>query len=355
MANDGTYPAAALVQGTNGKFYGTTQYGGTSGTGTVFEFDSSTETTLHNFNDGSVAGDGSNPSAALIQGIRREFLRHTQNGGSAFLGTVFEITPSGSVTIIHNFGDGTVQNDGANPAGSLYQGHEREFLRHDAQRRNELRLRHGVCHRGHAIDDARSGLHRRGPTGRDPSTRRSALIPRWDFGVLASADGANASVVTPSLVGPPPTGGSSITKDTSATSWTISGTENPLLPNYLTFNTTTGAITGVPLTAGTYTVIITPRNSVGAGDPETVTLYIDVPPMINSPAVAGGSLNTYFSYQTTATAAPSSFGAIGLPRGFRSIPTPASSRARHPAAAPIPSPPRPRTMPAPARNKLCSP
>ena len=33
---DGSLPYAGLVQGSDGNFYGTTEYGGTSGTGTVF-------------------------------------------------------------------------------------------------------------------------------------------------------------------------------------------------------------------------------------------------------------------------------------------------------------------------------
>ena len=34
---DGDYPAAALIHGKNGSLYGTTEYGGTSDSGTVFE------------------------------------------------------------------------------------------------------------------------------------------------------------------------------------------------------------------------------------------------------------------------------------------------------------------------------
>ena len=44
--NDGAIPTAALVQGSDGNFYGTTSNGGTNGAGTVFEISSNGALTL---------------------------------------------------------------------------------------------------------------------------------------------------------------------------------------------------------------------------------------------------------------------------------------------------------------------
>jgi len=64
--NNGASPKAALVQRTDGKFYGTTYSGGASGLGTVFSMTpSGTLTTMVSFND----KNGAYPSAALVEGV----------------------------------------------------------------------------------------------------------------------------------------------------------------------------------------------------------------------------------------------------------------------------------------------
>jgi uncharacterized repeat protein (TIGR03803 family) len=61
---DGGQPFAGLVQATNGNLYGTTAGGGANGNGTVFEITpSGTLTTLHSFH----RTDGSTPTGALVQ------------------------------------------------------------------------------------------------------------------------------------------------------------------------------------------------------------------------------------------------------------------------------------------------
>ena len=73
--SDGSYPNAALVQGTDGNFYGTTYKGGGctypfSDCGTVFKITpAGVLTTLHNF----TFSDGKNPNAALVQGTDGNF------------------------------------------------------------------------------------------------------------------------------------------------------------------------------------------------------------------------------------------------------------------------------------------
>jgi uncharacterized repeat protein (TIGR03803 family) len=121
---DGSDPQAALVQGTNGDFYGTTYYGGANGWGTVFKITpSGALTTLHSFD----ITDGSQIIAGLVQGTHGDFYGTTVEGGpsdcSGGCGTIFKITPSGTLTTVHSF-DGT---DGSNPQAALVQGTSGDF------------------------------------------------------------------------------------------------------------------------------------------------------------------------------------------------------------------------------------
>src|SRR5437870_474959 len=80
-------PDAALIQGSDGNFYGTTEYGGTAGSGTVFKMDASgAVTTLHSF----AGSDGTLPFAVLIQGSDGNFYGTTYGGGANNDGTAFK-------------------------------------------------------------------------------------------------------------------------------------------------------------------------------------------------------------------------------------------------------------------------
>ena len=123
-AGDGTYPFAALIQGIDGNFYGTTQSGGPSGHGTVFKITSAgTETVLHSFVGGTT--DGSAPYAALVQGTDGNFYGTTSAGGTSNNGTAFKIAPGGLESVIHSFAGGTV--DGSSPQAALIQGRDGNF------------------------------------------------------------------------------------------------------------------------------------------------------------------------------------------------------------------------------------
>jgi uncharacterized repeat protein (TIGR03803 family) len=109
---DGGIPYAGLVLGTDGSFYGTTLEGGPKDGGTIFKITSSgTLTTLYTFCAESECADGVFPSGGLVQGADGNFYGTTENGGGSNAcndgcGTVFKITPSGSLTTLHSF-DGT--------------------------------------------------------------------------------------------------------------------------------------------------------------------------------------------------------------------------------------------------------
>ena len=118
-SNDGANPYATVIQGSDGNFYGTTTNGGTSGLGTVFMLTpSGTETVLYSFVGGS--SDGAHPQAGLIQGSDGNFYGATYLGGASNLGTVFELRPSGTETVLHSFAGGS--GDGANEWANLVQG-----------------------------------------------------------------------------------------------------------------------------------------------------------------------------------------------------------------------------------------
>ena len=113
---DGAYPEAALVEGSDGKLYGTTVEGGASGNGTVFRVGrlGGGFATLHSF----ASTDGSRPGAGLVQASDGNFYGTTWRGGSNGCGTLFRITPAGTLTTLYNFNCTT---DGGHPYGGLVQ------------------------------------------------------------------------------------------------------------------------------------------------------------------------------------------------------------------------------------------
>lgn len=115
---DSTYRSgsfAALIQATDGNFYGTTSSGGTSDKGTIFRVaDDGTFATLHNFS----GTDGNDPESNLIQASDGNFYGTTVQGGASDAGTVFRLTPSGVFTTLYSFTGG---NDGAAPYAGLIQ------------------------------------------------------------------------------------------------------------------------------------------------------------------------------------------------------------------------------------------
>jgi uncharacterized repeat protein (TIGR03803 family) len=127
---DGAVPYAGLVQGTDGNFYGTTAYGGMSctdsayGCGTVFQLTpAGVLTTLHSF--AGSPGDGTQPQGALVEGTDGNFYGTTYLGGSSGSGTFFQITPAGTLTELHFFV--AQSTDGAYPSGGLMLGSDGNF------------------------------------------------------------------------------------------------------------------------------------------------------------------------------------------------------------------------------------
>ncbi|HTW74866.1 MAG TPA: choice-of-anchor tandem repeat GloVer-containing protein, partial [Steroidobacteraceae bacterium] len=130
--SDGANPEGTLIQGSDGNFYGTTDAGGSSanctgGCGTIFEFSpsSGTETVLYSFGK---SGDGTSPTG-LILGSDGNFYGTTVYGGSSAnctsgCGPIFEFSPSsGTETVLYSF----TGSNGANPQWGLVQGSDGNF------------------------------------------------------------------------------------------------------------------------------------------------------------------------------------------------------------------------------------
>ena len=118
--NSEVYPVGALLQGNDGNFYGVTEFGGNTGNGTIFRLTSAGNlVTMVAFN----GADGTMPEGGLIQGNDGNFYGTTRFGGAANEGTIFRMTPAGSLTTLVSF----TGPNGAQPTGSLVQGADGNF------------------------------------------------------------------------------------------------------------------------------------------------------------------------------------------------------------------------------------
>jgi uncharacterized repeat protein (TIGR03803 family) len=141
---DGDLPPAGLIQAANGDFYGVLGYGGhvdpdfcPEGCGTIFKITRGGElTTLYRFCSQANCVDGGSPLGPLIQASNGDFYGTTENGGPnanclamGFLGcgTIFKITPGGTLTTLYTFCSQSNCADGAFPRAALIQASDGNF------------------------------------------------------------------------------------------------------------------------------------------------------------------------------------------------------------------------------------
>ena len=100
---DGKFPLGSLLLANDGNLYGTTNQGGAMNYGTVFKFARGALTTLYSFCSQTNCSDGYFPDAGLLQAMNGNFYGTTSGGGTVGFGTIFEITHSGKLTTRYNF------------------------------------------------------------------------------------------------------------------------------------------------------------------------------------------------------------------------------------------------------------
>lgn len=123
---DGQTPMG-VIQGTNGRFYGTTSSEGPYGGGTVFEITGSGEfKTMYGFCARPSCADGNGPSR-LIQGSDGQLYGTTSNGGAYFAGAIFKITLSGQEETLYSFCAQPNCTDGNFPLAGLVQATDGKF------------------------------------------------------------------------------------------------------------------------------------------------------------------------------------------------------------------------------------
>jgi uncharacterized repeat protein (TIGR03803 family) len=124
---DGYWPYGGLIQGPGTNLYGTTYKGGAHGFGTVFEITTTSGrptyplTTLYSF---SGASDGSYPTGNLTLDAQGNIHGTTTGGGANGVGTVFEISPNGTLILVTSLGgsNGSGGNGGLQGNKGTYYG-----------------------------------------------------------------------------------------------------------------------------------------------------------------------------------------------------------------------------------------
>jgi uncharacterized repeat protein (TIGR03803 family) len=97
VSPDGAGPVGNVILDAQGNLYGTTTGGGAAGSGTVFELSPNgaggwNESVLYSFQGGS---DGSGPQGGLVFDAAGNLYSTTEFGGASDQGTVFQLTPIG--------------------------------------------------------------------------------------------------------------------------------------------------------------------------------------------------------------------------------------------------------------------
>ena len=116
-------PYAGLVLATDGWFYGTTAQGGANTWGTIFKMSSKgTLRPLYSFCAQPNCSDGVFPLFGLVQASNGNFYGTTPASAAVRNpGTIFQITPGGKLTTLYTFCAQTGCPDGEGPSGPLIQ------------------------------------------------------------------------------------------------------------------------------------------------------------------------------------------------------------------------------------------
>jgi len=118
---DGEYPSGGLVSDKKGNFYGTAGSGGAYGDGVVFKLTSEgTYTVLYSFCGLYNCPDGASPASGLVFDQKGNLYGTTNFGGALGGGTVFKLTPEGKETVLYGFCKQNNCADGTWPEGLIF-------------------------------------------------------------------------------------------------------------------------------------------------------------------------------------------------------------------------------------------
>jgi uncharacterized repeat protein (TIGR03803 family) len=161
-------PLSGLVEASDGNFYGTSA-GGTDENGTVYSMSpDGTVTLVHEFQNDMALGTLPSPTAPLIQATDGALYGVTVYGGRAQGGIAYRLSLDGSFTTLHSF-EGA---DGIGPTEPLVQGADGAFY-------GTTPGGGGAAHEGTAFRLAADGgfkvLHQFGQSAGDPATPASGL------------------------------------------------------------------------------------------------------------------------------------------------------------------------------------
>ncbi len=125
-AGDGKFPIGELIQDSAGNLYGATNLGGSANDGTVWKLAPPataggkwTETVLHHFTN---TPDGNQPLSGVVADAAGNLYGSTNSGGASSLGLVYQLTPptvAGGAWGINNLWSFTGNADGNNPGAGV--------------------------------------------------------------------------------------------------------------------------------------------------------------------------------------------------------------------------------------------
>ncbi|MGH6889918.1 MAG: choice-of-anchor tandem repeat GloVer-containing protein [Rhizomicrobium sp.] len=105
---------SGVVRDDAGNLFGTTSSRGDNNDGTVFEIaPDGTFTVLYSFRGGD---DGAHPASALVRDGLGNLYGTTNDGGTGDNGTIYKVAPDGTETVLHRFNG---SGDGGNPVAGL--------------------------------------------------------------------------------------------------------------------------------------------------------------------------------------------------------------------------------------------
>jgi uncharacterized repeat protein (TIGR03803 family) len=127
--NYGYQPDEAMIMGTDGKLYGTATYGGAYYDGTVFRYDIHTGevTTIYSFCSAANCVDGRVPNGLVLGADGMFYGTDVTNPGATAAGTVFKITPTGTLTTLYSFCQETNCTNGWMVWAGVVQGSDGKF------------------------------------------------------------------------------------------------------------------------------------------------------------------------------------------------------------------------------------